>query len=184
MPDPKMQFSIAFADSKNGWAVGEGRHILMSMDGENSWSEQYGYRNQVNVGFLFGVAVADSRTGWAVGWQMMGSKSVILSTTNGGQSWRFQNGESIHSGFDGMLHGVAFADTKKGWAVGTQGRILRTNNGGRTWAEFVGKPRYNLPHHFDFIIRPDLHDVTALDRDTAWAVGAKGTILKAVPGKS
>lgn len=88
---------------------------------------------------LESVSFADAAHGWAVGYtgsNTMGSHApVILATSNGGTSWKVQDGSS--AGSDVQLHSVDFVDALHGWAGGTNGNfspvILATSDGGATW---------------------------------------------------
>ena len=129
--------SVAFADSRHGWAVGDGI-ILATTDGGASWRQQGAIEGDTleDVAF-FGVAFADDLHGWAVG-----PSGAILATANGGRTW-----EPQHSGTTVDLNGVAFADARDGLAVGDSiegddplaGKldgsvILRTVDGGASWS--------------------------------------------------
>jgi len=59
----------------------------------------------------------------------VGLGGIILATTDGGATWNTQ----MSSG--GWLHGVAFANTVDGWAVGDSGTILATTDGGAHWPD-------------------------------------------------
>ena len=174
-------FSVTFQDQHRGWIVGHNGTIVHTRDGGHSLEEQYGYSKRGNVGFLFDVSFPTPNHGWAVGWQMLGGKSVIMATTNGGKTWEFQCGASVHTGHDGILRGVAFVDSKTGWAVGGQGAILKTTNGGRTWITRVPKVA-EATHTYDFIYGPELYDAHFINGKIGWVVGENGTILKTSTG--
>ncbi len=76
----------------------------------------------------------DAQTGWIVGGydsafapQLSRPVSVILKTTDGGETWVRQA-----SDIQTTLHGVFFVDNLRGWAVGASGGV-RTVDGGETW---------------------------------------------------
>ena len=72
---------------------------------------------------LKAVYFIDPLRGWAVGEQ-----GLVLSTTDGGQSWQAQTLG------DWPLSDVAFnKEASQGWVVGIGGRILRSLDGGASW---------------------------------------------------
>ena len=203
--------AVYFADSKRGWAAGDGGMVIYTEDGGQTWRRQNigtnesvsdiffrdkedGYLlagNQIFVTedggrswrlsarFLaatFGGAAPDlysvrftsKKRGWVVGSLSRGDSvvdSLVLRTTDGGASWNRQRvpvqDELIHLDFDG---------DKRGWMVGSAGRILHTRDGGETWALQDSKTRATL-YHVDF------------DGDErGWAVGSAGTILLTTDG--
>lgn len=103
--------------------VGNRGHILTSDDKGDSWTQQNVPARQM----LISVDFADSKNGWAVG-----HDSIILHTTDGGESWEIQN-------FDPEtgqpLYGVLALSATDAWAVGSFGKFLRTTDGGETWEQ-------------------------------------------------
>lgn len=77
---------------------------------------------------LNAIACAGPETCWVVG-----SKSTILFTTDGGKTWQVQLGGDPES-TDDALTKVFFLDDKNGWAMTDRGKILGTSDGS-TWAE-------------------------------------------------
>jgi len=104
-------------------AVGDRGHVLTSDDKGATWTQQNVPARQM----LISVDFADSQNGWAVG-----HDSIILRTTNGGESWEIQN-------FDPEtgqpLYGVLALSANDAWAVGSFGKFLRTTDGGNTWEQ-------------------------------------------------
>ena len=103
---------------------------------------------------------ADADNAWAVGWA-----GTIMRTTDGGQTWEWQD-----SGTRVRLDGVHFHDAQTGWVVGEGGAILKTTDAGDTW---TSKPSgtTNL-----------LEAVYFVDADTGWVSGSNGTIRKTTDG--
>lgn len=64
---------------------------------------------------------------------VVGNKSTILATTDGGTTWQVQLGGDPES-IDRDLKKVFFLDAKHGWAMTDGGKILGTRDGG-TWEE-------------------------------------------------
>jgi len=122
--------SVRFADSLHGWAVGSGGAIIATNDGGAHWTLQ---RSPAQTqGALASVDFVDCLHGWAVGptidpYQPGGPlpKPLIIATIDGGQHWNTQippqNADALVS--------VSFADSRHGWAVGSNGTVIRTTDG-------------------------------------------------------
>jgi photosystem II stability/assembly factor-like uncharacterized protein len=77
---------------------------------------------------LNAIACVGPETCWVVG-----AKSTILFTSDGGKTWRVQLGGDPEAS-DDPLTKVFFLDAKNGWAMTDRGKILGTRDGG-TWVE-------------------------------------------------
>jgi photosystem II stability/assembly factor-like uncharacterized protein len=77
---------------------------------------------------LKAIACVGPETCWVVG-----DKSTILSTTDGGKKWQVQLGGDAEA-TDDPLTKVFFLDATHGWAMTDRGKILGTRDGS-TWAE-------------------------------------------------
>lgn len=101
--------------------VGDRGHVLTSDDKGDTWTQQNVPARQM----LISVDFADSKNGWAVG-----HDSIILHTTDGGESWEVQN-------FDPEtgqpLYDVLALSSTDAWAIGSFGKFFRTTDGGETW---------------------------------------------------
>jgi len=116
-------FDIHFFDAHNGIVVGGDESdyspiILKTTDGGESWDS---ISTPPNTYYLRALDFVGNE-GWAVG--RFGS---IIHTTDGGDTWAFQNSAAVNTMFD-----VDFSDNLHGFAVG-QGIILRTTDGGQNW---------------------------------------------------
>jgi photosystem II stability/assembly factor-like uncharacterized protein len=106
-------------------AVAQGGLVLTSVSGGAKW----GFADlKLPTGVVtcldfHALHVAGKRT-WVVG----RPGSVVLHSDDAGQSWRLQK-----TGCPMPLHGVWFANDKRGWAVGEAGAILATADGGQSW---------------------------------------------------
>ncbi len=100
------------------------------------------------------VWMLNSTTGWAVG-----SKGLILYTTNGGISWASQT-----SGVTGDINAVWGSDANNVWAGVEGGTILKYN--GTSWSAQPSGTTLNI------------NAVWGSDANNVWAVGTVGTILK------
>ncbi|MBI5058900.1 T9SS type A sorting domain-containing protein [candidate division KSB1 bacterium] len=123
---------------------------------------------------LNAVAFVDTSNGWAVGgqawsvdyWYPDSSRSIILHTTNGGETWTIQSSDTGY-----FLTEVEFVDVDHGWAVGSvigsdsisvfrRSVIMRTTNGGAIWTTQVSDSSRCLSS-VDFV-----------DLNHGWAVGS------------
>lgn len=125
--------AVCFPDQKHGWAVGEGGVVLATSDGGATWTKQ----TSGTTTHLKGVSFVDAVHGWAVGSNDLRYGDVILSTTNGGISWRVKEPKDANETYG--LNAVDFVDGAHGWAAGQGGRILATANGGVTPAPSITK---------------------------------------------
>jgi photosystem II stability/assembly factor-like uncharacterized protein len=103
-------------------AVGDRGHVLVSADRGANWE-------QVLVptrAMLNAVAFADAQHGTAVG-----HDGVILSTADGGRTWRRSD---QGADLDTIYLDVLFLDSKRGYIAGAYGKFLATEDGGQTWA--------------------------------------------------
>jgi len=145
--------------------VGDQGTILQSTDGGRSFARSnYSLRfrdGQGEVGLvdLYSVQLLDKDKGYIVG-----DHGLILTTGNGGASWREQ-----HSGTEAQLFHLSFRDAR-GWVVGTGGSILHTNDGGRNW----------YPQRSG--VQEDLNRVYFLDDQTGLITGDKGVLLRTENG--
>ena len=84
--DPAPDGSYTFLDPQHGW-VASGRDLWVTKDGGQSWSKL------TPGGPFHDAALLDfisTREGWAIG-ENTSSSSVLLHTTNGGQTWTVLN---------------------------------------------------------------------------------------------
>ena len=184
---------IFFVDSANGWVVGNDGTILHSSDGGATWSTQHQgtggrlwgvYFQTPDLGYVVGeddtlyrtgdggdtwmarptpgydltaIHMVDQWRGWTVG------ADIILNTNNGGTSWQvYVDRDNVVD----TLYGVTFADTSKGWAIGSGDyKILYTDDAGVHWS-----PQSNPSTQ-------PLLDVAFADASHGWAVGVGATIV-------
>ncbi|HEX8558370.1 MAG TPA: YCF48-related protein [Pyrinomonadaceae bacterium] len=157
--------AVFFADSKRGWAAGDGGVVLRTRDGGQNWQRQ-----PVATAETFNdVFFRNDDDGYLL------SASQIFTTEDGGQTWRASTRflPQTFGGAEPELYSVRFTSKKRGWVVGSLSRgetvidslLLSTDNGGASWQ------RRRLPVnseliHFDF------------DGDKrGWVVGSGGRIL-------
>ncbi|MEM9301640.1 MAG: hypothetical protein AAGE01_05990 [Pseudomonadota bacterium] len=108
-------------------AVGERGHVLLSEDLE-TWRQASSVPTRSTLTAL--TAIGDLV--WAVG-----HDSVILHSSDGGDTWTRQYADPAQSGEDdpNPLFDVHFLDADRGLAAGSYGRLLVTGDGGRNWEE-------------------------------------------------
>jgi photosystem II stability/assembly factor-like uncharacterized protein len=164
VPTRHLLLGATFLDAQRGWVVGAGATLLYTTDDGVSWREgvfvaptsqpamQAASLSSLRVN---AVSFADARRGWAVG-----AGGVVLSTNDGGRTWRVQM-----SGTESDLFDVKFFDEREGWAVGADGTAIHTADGGATWrAEQTGTPHA-------------LERLSFVGRARGWAAGFGGTII-------
>ncbi|WP_069234400.1 YCF48-related protein [Burkholderia sp. MSMB175] len=127
-PTSVMLTAVAFADERNGWAVGHDGVILATLDGGATWQRQF-----------------DGRQGDA---QMLAAARASLerlrAVPNVDEKRREQAEDavasaeqSIAAGPSRPLLGVRFFDAANGFAVGAFGQLFETGDGGRHW-DYIG----------------------------------------------
>jgi len=122
--------SVSFINQASGWAVGDSGTILHTTDGGNNWALQV-CPAEFSLFSLKSVSFPDGERGWITGilndnqWWGDSYGSVLLNTTNGGETWQ----EQFYRPYSGLTS-IQFTDSERGWAVGYGGTILHTNNGG------------------------------------------------------
>lgn len=121
-------------------AVGVRGHILLSDDG-NTWTQ---VASPVDV-MLTSVNFVDASHGWAVG-----HDSVILGTSDGGNTWKQQN---YQPDLNKPLFDVLFLDAQSGFAVGAYGLMLATTDGGASWAQVPSNPVIEEERHLNALAR-------------------------------
>ena len=129
--------AVTFTDLQNGFAVGDSGTVLKTNDGGISWLSIPSGTNLA----LMKISFINVDNGWIVGgrkdeyWNE-GDSSIILHTSNGGDTW--ETYEKINKSF---LEDVFFIDNNIGFIAGVavdsigshHSLILLTNNGGNSW---------------------------------------------------
>lgn len=121
--------AVAFADEKNGWAVGHWGVILHTADGGETWALQ---RSETNVDRpLFSIRFSDAEHGVAAGlW------SLLLATRDGGRTWTPVMLPQPPEGGKADRNLLAvFANGKNTLFIAAErGTVLRSGDGGATWS--------------------------------------------------
>lgn len=114
--------SIAFADEKNGWAVGHDAVILMTADAGQTWTVQSKQPELEQP--LFSVYFNDAQSGFAVG-----AYSLYMTTADGGATWTQKKiGDS-----DFHMNGIFKAQSGDLMIAGEAGHVFRSKDKGETW---------------------------------------------------
>jgi len=153
---------VWFLDERNGFIVGDGFHILGTVDGGEHWHKLAPAHGAAS--HLRDLQFIDQRHGWAIG---MGG---LARTLDGGETWEGPLPADPDDPGAVMISGQAlrFVDRNRGWLVGKFGLIRGTIDGGETWTLLHGPPATG---------RPDLWGVEFVNPIHGWAVGEAGTIL-------
>ncbi|TWT78255.1 Ycf48-like protein precursor [Posidoniimonas polymericola] len=111
-----------------GWAAGDHSLLLKTENAGESW-EAVAAAGPIH----WRDVTARKRRVWLVG----SPGTLIASSEDDGENWRWRQ-----TGVSTPLNAVAFADDRRGWAVGELGVILATDDGGEHWrAQRGGKLR-------------------------------------------
>jgi photosystem II stability/assembly factor-like uncharacterized protein len=167
---------VFFLDENTGWVVGRNGVILHTINGGIDWLPQPSGTNEN----LIDVQFINKTTGWAA------SVNRILSTTNGGATWKdiwdtttinLSEEESDTPANDqsqAAMISFAFADAHRGWALAlgldpatsrfSTPLILTTVDGGQSWDWLVIDDEYGT--------------ITAVDNKTCIVAGKLGRIAQ------
>ncbi|MCJ7795498.1 MAG: YCF48-related protein, partial [Thermoleophilia bacterium] len=186
---------VSVVDADTVWVIAANNDIVLTTNGGTDWTE---FTTGIGASTLDEIVGIDANNAWAIGM----CPSVIIRTTNGGASWDpFTNpawGEprsitavsattvwvacydgTVLKTIDGgvnwsknsvttYLEGIDSLDTNTLYACGSE--IRKSTNGGDTWQKVLVAEGYFLM------------SVTAVDVNTAWAVGIGGVIQKTLDG--
>lgn len=120
--------AVAFADAKNGWAVGHDAAILGTKDGGRTWTLQ-NFEPELEKPFL-DVLFLDAQRGFAVG-----AYGLFYTTADGGGSWT----EVTTPIRDDELHFNAIVRLNNGelFIAGEQGMLAVSSDTGATWTKLT-----------------------------------------------
>lgn len=140
-------------------AVGARGYIVYSDDRGASWSRA----KSPAAPLLTAVRFVDARLGWAVG-----HDSVILATSDGGQSWAQQFSAPEE---ERPLLDIHFMDARRGIAIGAYGAYYETSDGGVSWSARK-------------VAEGDMHlnAIVAAGPERLVILGEAGTILRSTDG--
>lgn len=217
---------ISMPDNQNIWAATGTGKILNSTDNGSTWNQQFYDPNKTN--FMNYVRMFDSKNGiamgdapvapvlksvffinpsigWAAGSFQINSQSVILKTTDGGNTWLEKN-----TGVSDNFNSIYFVNENIGWAVAEFNTIIKTTDGGETW----NTQQIPINIFFTSVYFPDqnngyasgtsglikttnggtnwtivtvpnnssIFSIYFINKDTGWAAGRRGLIIKTTDG--
>ena len=154
--------AIYFVDREIGWVAGDSGLIFSTGSGGDNWAE---LKSGVNFS-LSDIFFRDRSEGW-----MVAQGGRVLYSEDAGISWKEiyrlppGKGAGASKGDAPELYSVAFVNKKKGWVVGTEGRVLSTEDGGTTWIAQESGTKEEIVH------------IKFTSEKRGWAVGGAGTIL-------
>jgi len=156
--------AVSAVDESNAWVVGEGGVILRTRDGGQTWERQPLPAGAPADTALDGVKAIDGNTAWAVG-----VPDVLLQTTDGHTWTVMARSADLHFASPVQYSGVDAADATHVWAVGSFG----PENRGEAVIAFYDGSQWRRQGAGVIPARnaAALIGVSALDRNTAWAVG-------------
>lgn len=181
---------VVFAGRERGWTFGEAGALYATEDGGLTWSR----RVLPTRHLLLGGAFLDAQRGWLVGagatalyttdggttWRegQVESRGASQSESGDASAARLTNVSAPQRlagvqrpplqtalKLSARLRAVTFVNARRGFAVGSGGRIFTTTNGGATWREL------------DSGVANDLLDVKFFDEAEGFAAGEGGTLL-------
>lgn len=168
VPQDRPFVCLYFSDNSNGYVLCADKTILKTTNGGGSWRifnigcdlPLYDMCfTSIDTGFLAGGRASCGGTGCHV------PGSIILRTTDGGESWAEMNIPYAWS----ELHSICFGDNKTGYAVGL-GLNVKTTDGGENWIEFnVDSDEVK-------------GDIKFIDENTGFVCGLHGSLFKTVNG--
>jgi len=172
---------VVAVDPDTAWVVGytDGYGtIYHTDDGGRTWQRK-GTPAEIPDLDLKKVSSPDGETVWAVGGDT--TASTILHTSDGGLTWS----DRIPPGYDeSQLQGVSAPDPETVWVTGgcVEGYpvILKSADAGSTWTRQSGGDVARTGNNH-------ILGISALDRDTAWAIGGQSVsqgwfVLKTTDG--
>lgn len=158
--------SLVSADSQHAWIADDTDIVARTKDGGTTWTtHQITATLLTDTFFLTDLTFVDPQNGWAV------SRSDILHTVDGGQTWEVQF--TLDWEDRGYRLQISFKDTQTGWVWNSGGDLWSTADGGLTW-EKRALPRTR-------------YAIAFVDEQNIWAVGSwsekeRSTIAHTVDG--
>ena len=147
-------FNDIHGQAASAIAVGERGHILLSVDHGNTWTQQPAPTRRT----LNAVHWVDSRIVWSVGHQ-----SVVLRSQDGGKTWAKI---SVLDDPETAFLDVLFVGPKKGFIVGSYGKLFSTSDIGEKWSEVA---QDDDPHFYQIASAGD---------GVLWLIGEFGTVWR------
>lgn len=154
---------ITFANSQNGFIVGERGGFAWSQNGGEQWVKK-------DIGLPLSKDLYDVISLHSGRIFVCGTERTLMYSDDGGTNWdTIPKYNSVKEGYTSF----SFSDDRNGLVVGSGGAIFRTTNAGLNWEAQNSRIRY--PE--DTSLRIFLWNVTMLDSLRAWAVGSGGAVV-------
>jgi photosystem II stability/assembly factor-like uncharacterized protein len=197
---PESYYDMHFLNDSIGYAVGNNERMARTLNGGATWTDL-----TIDVGDFRGVHFVNDSTGYAVGDWSASSNALIAKTEDYGATW-----DTTHVGVPGSdLQDVQFINDSVGVAVGYNGLISRTFDAGQSWdVKYYGYWLFSVDCPADSVwytvgqygrilkstdqgdswqsqasgVGRSLRDVFFLNKDTGYAVGTDGVIIKTTIG--
>ncbi len=115
---------LRLAPPTGGWLAADGGLLLHTPDLGATWQTPPAELPEAAAQFDFHALAVQGDRVWAAG--TPGTR--VFHSADGGRSWR-----AAPTGSQVPLRGLAFADERRGAAVGDLGTVLTTADGGQTW---------------------------------------------------
>ena len=158
---------VYFADSLNGWAVGDTSTIIHTSDGGYNWVTQTCPVNNIN---LNKIQFVTKDIGFIVA-----NNGIVLKTINGGDIWN-------NIVLDTLVNyvGLIFVSIDTGWIAGSgiglinHGVILKTTDGGFIWVKQYDSDSIQTSNSYD----KRFQDLKFINTEIGYAfAGIDGTFL-------
>ena len=129
--------TFVFVTPQKGFTL-DGTIIKMTTDGGASWKPQYECKAKVDVNglphedacHLQAIAFATPTVGYAVSSEVSDKSSVVVKTTDGGNTWSVA---SFIPNATGLDNSFGFKDESTGFVKTYQGKLMATFDGAGTW---------------------------------------------------
>jgi len=157
---------VDFVDANRGWLAGVSGILFRTTNGGATWVRQFVSSDPNQRPNITDIKFISSTHGWVTA---IDQSTNVFRTTNGGTSWTGVAMPTFAS-----LMAVTAVDAKRVWVAGNTGVILLTQNGDATGGGFW--------HAFVSGAADQLNDVHFPSRNTGYAVGRRGTIMKSSDG--
>ncbi|GEM_PF-798168 len=162
-------YDVKFADSRNGFVVGDHGTLLRTTDAGASWIEE-------SIGFslpLRSLAILSLNNMFVVG-----EFGTCYHSVDSGKTW-----SRIDLGITSDLRGVAFLEPANGWVFGKNGALFRSTDGGGNWAKQSADSTKSIVGVVGdairtLIIMDDGTMSRSIDRGTTWQQIGSGLPMK------
>jgi photosystem II stability/assembly factor-like uncharacterized protein len=123
--------SLAAVSGTEAWLAAGGR-LRHTLDGGATWKDvPYPHQGTFDA---FAVLFLDRRHGWVACSEKNGGALVLLSTVDGGRTFRQGKAPAVRANYWIPGHVLHFRDRREGWMAFGGSSLLHTVDGGKTWA--------------------------------------------------